>query len=97
MTTHDRPTRAQLAEQNLALQANRLHWRDAESEWLRAEAALRDFEERLANYPDELHTSLEETGERLRLRRDDARERVFELDRAYSAAFEAAAREPHKA
>ena len=85
------------AEENLALQANRLQWRDAESEWLRAEDALRGLEECVVRYPDELRDALAETGVRLRLWRDQARERVVELDRAYAAAFEAASRAPDEA
>jgi hypothetical protein len=93
MTTYDRTARKQLAAENLAFQSNRLQWRDAESEWLRAEDALRDFEERTARYPTELLNGLSETGERLRLWRDEDRERVIGLDQAYAAMWEATARE----
>ena len=93
MTIYDRTAREQLAAENLALQSNRLRWRDAESEWLRAEDALREFVERVVSQPTELQGELSETGERLRLRRDEARARVIELDQAYAAMWEAAARE----
>ncbi len=93
MTTYDRPTRERLADENLAAQSNRLQWRDAESEWLRAEDALRAFEERTARYPTDVLVEMSETGESLRLRRDEARARVIELDQAYAAMWETAARE----
>ncbi len=93
MTTHDRLTLAYSADENLVLRSNRLQWRDAEREWLRAEDDLREFEERVLRRPNELLAELSETGESLRLRRDEARERVNELDLAYAASWEVAARE----
>ena len=82
MTTYDRTTREHLAEESLVFQSNRLQWRNAESEWLRAEDALRDFEERVARYSAEVLVEMSEVGEDLRLRRDKARARVIELDQA---------------
>ena len=93
MTTYDRPTRERSGDETHALQANRLQWRDAEREWLRAEDDLREFEERVLRRPNELLAELSETGASLRLRRDEARERVNELDLAYAASWEVAARE----
>ena len=93
MTTYDRPTRERLGDETHALQANRLQWRDAESEWLRAEDALREFQECTATYSDELLATLAETAESLRFWRDEARERVIELDQGFAAMCEMAARE----
>ena len=93
MTTYDRTAGEQLAAESLALQSNRLQWRDAESEWLRAEDALRAFEERTARYPTDVLVEMSETGESLRLRRDAARERVIEIDQGFAAMWETAARE----
>ena len=88
MTTYDQPTQLQLTDENLALMANRLQWREAEREWLHAERALREFEERVLRRPNELPAEPSKTGETLRLRWDEARARVTKLDLAYAAAWE---------
>ncbi len=86
MTTYRRPPRALPREARLQLLRNRQLWREAEEEWQRAEAALREFDADVIRGPNEMLAELPTTRESLVTARDEALRRVIELDRAYLAA-----------
>ena len=93
MTTYDRTTQGQDREVRLELLRNRQQWREAEEEWLRAEAALREFEAPVVREPNEVLADLPATRDSLVSARDEALRRVIELDQAYIAALGTRAQE----
>ena len=68
-------------------------WRDSRGAWLRAEDALFEFRKRARRIRPATSAELLETGEVLSQRRDEALERMAELDQRREATWQAAAPE----